>query len=87
MSIATIPYTDAVPADMSADDIGIAEARSNLTEVVANVRLLRRAKYLTNRSRRVASVVPVELSEAADKVGGPDEATEILLAAFEARKR
>lgn len=81
MSIATITYTDGVPADMSADDLGIAEARSNLTEVVANVRLLRRAKYLTNRTRRVAAVVTVELSEAADRVGGMDEATEILLAA------
>lgn len=81
MSIATITYTDGVPADMSADELGIAEARSNLTEVVANVRLLRRAKYLTNRSRRVAAVVPVELSEAADRVGGMDEATQILLAA------
>lgn len=80
MAIETILYTAPVPADMDADDIGIADARSNLTDVVARVRLLRRAKYLTNRGRRVAAVVPAELSEAADKVGGPDVATEILLA-------
>lgn len=80
MAIETILYTAPVPADMDAEDIGIADARSNLTDVVARVRLLRRAKYLTNRGRRVAAVVPAELSEAADKVGGPDTATEILLA-------
>ena len=62
-NIETFVYTVGVPADMSPNEIGIADARSNLTELVAHVRLLNRIKYLTNRSRRVAAIVPVEVAE------------------------
>lgn len=67
MTTATLLYTDAVPADMNADEIGIADARSNLTELVSHVRILKKVKFLTNRSRRVAALVPIEYYERAER--------------------
>jgi hypothetical protein len=78
MSIATITYTDLVPADMDADEIGIAEARSNLTELVTHVRLLKRVKFLTNRTRRMAALVPVEVGELVEEFGSPDALVEFV---------
>ena len=60
------------------DDKPIAEARANLTELVANVRLLRRPVRLSRRGKPQAALVPVELADAAEAVGGPDAAAEIL---------
>lgn len=56
----------------------IAEARANLSELLASVRLLRRTYFLTSRGKRQAAVVPVELAEAAQAAGGPDKATAII---------
>lgn len=64
--------------DMTRDEQPISEARANLTELVANVRLLRRGIFLTRRDKRQAAIVPVELGEAAEAVGGPDAAVAIL---------
>jgi prevent-host-death family protein len=60
------------------DDKPITEARANLTELIANVRLLRRGFRLTRRGKPQAALVPVELLDAAEAVGGPDAATELL---------
>ena len=60
------------------DDKPIAEARANLTELIAGVRLLRRAVQLSRRGKPQAALVPVELAQAAEAVGGVDAATEIL---------
>jgi prevent-host-death family protein len=60
------------------DDKPIAEARANLTELVASVRLLRRAIQLTRRGKPQVALVPVELARAAEAVGGMDAAAEIL---------
>ncbi len=60
------------------DDKPIAEARANLTELVANVRLLRHSVHLTRRGKPQAAIVPVELADAAEAVGGPDAAAEML---------
>jgi prevent-host-death family protein len=67
MTIETILYTDAMPADMNAEEIGIAEARSNLTELVTHVRMLKQVKFLTNRSRRMAALVPIEYYNRAER--------------------
>jgi len=60
------------------DDIPIAEARANLTELIASVRLLRRLVHLSRRGKPQAAIVPVELADAAETAGGPDAAAEIL---------
>lgn len=63
-------YTDPVTDDLKeldSDEVGIRIARSNLTELVARVRLLKQVKFLTNRERRVAVVVPLEYYERAEK--------------------
>lgn len=63
-------YTDRVADDLKeldGDEVGIRFARSNLTELVNRVRLLKQVKFLTNRERRVAAVVPVEYYERAEK--------------------
>jgi hypothetical protein len=64
--------------DQIADNIPISEARANITEVIASVRLLRRCVFLTRREKPQAAVIPVELGELVRKVGGVDAAVAIL---------
>lgn len=64
--------------DQTADDIPISEARANITDVIASVRLLRRCVYLLRRDKPQAAIVPIELGELIRKVGGPDIAATIL---------
>lgn len=52
----------------------ISEARANLTELIASVRLLRRCVFLTQRGKVRAAIVPPELGEAIQAAGGPDAA-------------
>lgn len=66
--------------DQSPDDIPISEARANITDVIASVRLLRRCVFLTRRDKPQAAVVPVELGTLIRQVGGPDVAATILAA-------
>lgn len=54
------------------------DARANLSDVIAQVRILRRSMRLTRRDKPQAALVPVELADAADDVGGPDAAVQIL---------
>jgi hypothetical protein len=56
----------------------ISGARANLTELAARVRLLRLRVMLTQRGKAGAVVVPAELDEAVDAVGGIDAAIEVL---------
>ena len=60
------------------DAIPTSEARANLSDVIASVRLLRRCVFLTRRDKPQAAVVPVELAEAVNAAGGPDAAARIL---------
>lgn len=60
------------------DDKPIAEARANLSELIASVRLLRLGVLLTRRGKPQAALVPYELAQAADAVGGMDAAIGIL---------
>ena len=60
------------------DEQPIAEARANLSEITAQVRLLRKTVMLTRRGHAQAALVPTELAEAVEDVGGPDKATELL---------
>lgn len=63
-------------------DMRVADARANITELISRVRLLRWIVVLRNRRTPMAGLVPIELAEAAKKVGGPDKAVEILSAHF-----
>lgn len=60
------------------DEQPIAEARANLSEITARVRLLRKTVMLTRRGHAQAAIVPAELAEAVEAAGGPDAATELL---------
>jgi prevent-host-death family protein len=64
--------------DTQAADQPIATARANLSELLAQVRLLRRIYFLTSRGKRQAAVVPAELGELIERAGGADRATQIL---------
>ncbi|MFJ9468348.1 type II toxin-antitoxin system prevent-host-death family antitoxin [Streptomyces caniferus] len=64
--------------DENATDHPIAEARANLSELLASVRLLRVVRFLTSRGKRQAALVPVELGELVEQVGGIDVAAAIL---------
>jgi len=66
------------------DDKPIAEARANLSELVASVRLLRQGVRLSRRGKPQAALVPVELFDAAEAAGGMDAATAILRKALTA---
>jgi len=52
----------------------ITDARANLTEVIASVRLLRHCVMLTQSGEPQAAIVPAELGKAIDAAGGPDAA-------------
>jgi antitoxin (DNA-binding transcriptional repressor) of toxin-antitoxin stability system len=54
------------------------DARANLSDVIASVRLLRRCVYLTRRDKPQAALVPVELADAVVEAGGADTAAQIL---------
>jgi prevent-host-death family protein len=69
------------------DEQPIAEARANLSDLIARVRLLRIQVSLTRRGKPQAAVVPVELAEAAQAVGGPDKAAELLRASADSKPR
>jgi prevent-host-death family protein len=58
--------------------IAISDARANLSDLVASVRLLRRCVMLTQRGRPRAAIVPAELGDAVNEAGGPDAVLEIL---------
>lgn len=60
------------------DEHPIAEARANLSELAVQVRLLRKVVMLTRRGRAQVAIVPAELAEAVEEVGGPDKATDLL---------
>lgn len=64
--------------DIGKEDLPISEARANITEVLASVRLLRRCVFLLSREKPIAAVVPVELGRLVRRAGGPDKAAEIL---------
>lgn len=66
--------------DTNATDHPIAEARANMSELLASVRLLRRTYFLTSRGKRQAAVVPAELGELIERAGGPDAAAALLSA-------
>ncbi|MBB6343761.1 prevent-host-death family protein [Nonomuraea muscovyensis] len=56
----------------------IAEARANLSELLAAARLLRRVYFLTSRGKPQAAIVPAELGDAVVAAGGVDAAVELL---------
>jgi PHD/YefM family antitoxin component YafN of YafNO toxin-antitoxin module len=60
------------------ESLPTSEARANLSDVIASVRLLRRCVYFTRRDKPQAALVPVELADAVLDAGGPDAAEKIL---------
>ena len=48
---------------MDTEQVAISDARANLTEIVANVRLLGKTVILTQRGTPKAAIVPLELLE------------------------
>lgn len=64
------------------DEVPISDARANLSELVTEVRMLRRCVLLTQRGKVRAAVVPGELGDAIRAVGGPEAALKILSAAL-----
>lgn len=61
-----------------AEDVTVAVARSNFTELISRVRLLRWTVFLVNRRTPMAAVVPIEVGRLVRRVGGADRAAEIL---------
>lgn len=66
--------------DADQKDHPIAEARANLSRLIAAVDLLRRTYFLTSRGSRRIALVPYDLGELIEDVGGPDSAAAILAA-------
>ncbi len=60
------------------DDMRVADARANLTELISHVRLLRWTVILRNRRTPMAALVPIELGMLIRRVGGADKAIAIL---------
>jgi len=70
--------------DINAEDQPIVEARANLSKLHNAVGLLRRVYFLTSRGTREAALVPVDLGELVQQVGGVDLAAAILKAHLDA---
>lgn len=66
-----------VAMDENATDHAIAEARANMSELLATVRIAKVVHYLTSRGKRQAALVPVELGELVEQIG-VDKAAELL---------
>lgn len=60
------------------EDVTVAVARANITEVISRVRLLRWTVFLINRRTPMAAVVPIELGRLIRRAGGADQAAAIL---------
>lgn len=69
--------------DTEKADHPIAEARANMSDLLSAVGLLKRVYFLTSRSKRKAALVPVDLGELIERVGGAEKAAEILSASTE----
>lgn len=69
------------PRELGRDEATVAELRANLTEVVNRVRLLGTLIVIVNRDRArtpQAAVVPVDLVDLIEEVGGLSAAREVL---------
>lgn len=71
--------------DPNVEDQPIHIARANISKLHNAVQLLRRVYFLTSRGTREAAVVPVDLGELVQEVGGVDASVAILKAAKEAQ--
>ena len=60
------------------EELPIAEARANLSEITSRVRHTREPVRLTRRGSPQAAIVTAELGDAAEAAGGLDKAAEIL---------
>jgi prevent-host-death family protein len=67
--------------DPQSADQPITEARANISELIAAVQLLHRVYFLTRRETRKAALIPADLGELIEKVGGVEKAAEILRSA------
>lgn len=65
-------------ASVDNESLAISDARANLSEVIASVRLLRRCVLLTQRGKVRAAIVPAELGKAINAAGGPDAVLALL---------
>lgn len=66
--------------DLIPDNMPVSEARANLSEVVNAVRLQGRMVRLSRRGTPQGAVIPPDMADAIDAVGGPARAREILRA-------
>jgi prevent-host-death family protein len=64
--------------DAIRDEMPISEARANLTEVVNAVRLQDRTVRLTRRTTPQAGVVPIDVLDLIEAVGGLDAARALM---------
>jgi hypothetical protein len=60
------------------ENMRVADARKNFTELISRVRLLRWTVFLSNRRTPMAALVPIELGRLIRRAGGADKAAEIL---------
>jgi antitoxin (DNA-binding transcriptional repressor) of toxin-antitoxin stability system len=60
------------------ENMRVADARANITELISRVRLLRWTVFLSNRRTPMAALVPIELGQLIRRAGGADAAAAIL---------
>jgi prevent-host-death family protein len=60
------------------DQVAVTDARANLSELVASVRLQNRCIWLTQHGRRRVAVLPLEIGEAIERAGGVTAALKLL---------
>jgi len=60
------------------DELPIAEARANLSDVASKVRYTREPVCLTRRGTPQVTLVPTDIGDLIEAAGGTDKAAEIL---------
>jgi hypothetical protein len=82
MSMGAVVYTSRVTEQPSLEaEQSIKDVRNRLAPIIEAVRYFDRVIFMTNRKVRVAAVVPFELGELADEMGGPKALIEFVRSA------
>lgn len=82
MTMSAHMYTSRVPEPPEIEpEYSIKDVRNNLGPIIEAARYFDRVTYMTNRGVRAAAVVPVDLAQLAEELGGPQALVDFVRAA------
>lgn len=86
-AMGSVMYTSRVPEPPELEkEQSIKDVRNRLAPIITAVRYFDQVIYMTNRKVRAVAIVPVQIGELVEEVGGPDELIALVRAARQARE-